>query len=41
MLICLKDCFIVDCGSKGIYTWIGKKGTKKEKQGCVVAAKVF
>lgn len=34
-----KDCFIVDCNTKGIYCWIGKECTKKEKVATVNGSK--
>lgn len=36
-----KDCFIVDCNSKGIYCWIGKECTTKEKAATVNGSKAL
>lgn len=36
-----KDCFIVDCNSKGIYCWIGKECTTKEKAATVSGSKAL
>lgn len=33
-----EDCFILDTGS-GIYVWLGKKATKREKDEAVLKAK--
>ena len=38
--IVVKDCFIVDGGRNGMFSWIGKKCTKNEKLAAVNGVKV-